>query len=58
MSEEKAKVTCITCGWIWEKTCTLGYVAEESFYLKYKPKCKRCGGREWAIEEITEKVLK
>ena len=54
MREERAKVTCLTCDWSWEKTCSIDYVAEEEFYLKYKPTCSRCGGRKWKIEEILE----
>lgn len=54
MKEATAKVTCLTCLWTWEKTCSLGYKAEKEFYLKYKPTCSRCGGRKWKIEEILE----
>ena len=52
--EERAKVTCLTCLWTWEKTCSLGYAAERDFYLNYKPTCSRCGSRAWMIQEIME----
>ena len=54
MKEERAKVTCLTCGWNWEKTCSLGYEVEKDFYLNYRTTCSQCGGMKWKIEEILE----
>lgn len=57
--EERAKITCLVCGWTWEKPCSFTFEDEKDFYLNYKPKCSKCGHHpgKWKIEEILEVTL-
>ena len=57
--EERAKVTCLVCGWTWEKPCSFAFEDEKDFYLNYKPMCSNCGYHpgKWKIEEVLEVTL-
>ena len=53
-----AEVTCLNCGFKWEKNCSMGFKAEKDFYLNYNPYCTKCSeNRKWKIEEIIEIML-
>ena len=50
-----AEVTCLNCGFKWEKNCSMGFKAEQDFYLNYDPYCPKCDeNRKWKIEEVIE----